>query len=69
EFGLDDYWAVEIKASRTPTLKKGFHMACDDLKAQRKFVVYTGDDSFPSTNHTTILSLAHFIEELRKKTG
>ncbi len=69
EFGLDDYWAVEIKASRTPTLKKGFHMACDDLKVQRKFVVYTGDDTFPSTNHTTILSLAHFIEELRKKTG
>ena len=22
EFGLDEYWAVEIKASRTPTLKK-----------------------------------------------
>lgn len=69
EFGLDDYWAIEIKASRIPTLKKGFHMACDDLKVKRKFVIYTGDDTFPSANDTTILSLAHFIEELRKKTG
>ena len=69
EFGLDEYWAVEIKASRTPTLKKGFHMACEDLNVNRKFVVYTGDDVFPSSHDTTILSLAHFIEELRKKTG
>lgn len=44
-------------------------MACDDLKVKRKFVIYTGDDTFPSANDTTILSLAHFIEELRKKTG
>ena len=69
EFGLDEYWAVEIKASRTPTLRKGFHMACEDLKVKQKFVVYSGEDAFPSNHHTTILSLAHFIVELRKKTG
>ena len=67
-FGLDDYWAVEIKASRTPILKKGFHMACDDLKVKEKFVVYTGEDKFPS-HGTTILSLSHFIEDLRKRIG
>lgn len=39
EFGLGDIWAVEIKASRMPTLKKGFHMACEDLKVKEKFVV------------------------------
>ena len=65
EFGLDDYWAVEIKANRTPSLKKGFHIACEDLKVKQKFVVYTGEDKFPTNHDTTILSLAHFIEELR----
>ena len=65
EFGLDDYWAVEIKANRTPSLKKGFHVACEDLKVKQKFVVYTGEDKFPTNHDTTILSLAHFIEELR----
>ena len=69
EFGLDEHWAIEIKASRTPALKKGFHMACEDLKVQRKFVVYTGDDTFLGPHDTTILSLAHFIETLRKQTG
>ncbi len=69
EFGLNDYWAVEIKASHTPSLKKGFHMACDDLKVKEKFVVYTGEDKFPTSNDTTILSLSFFIEELKVRTG
>lgn len=64
EFGLGQYWAVEIKASRTPTLKKGFHIACEDLKVMRKFVVYTGEEAFPSSHETTVLPLANFIEEL-----
>jgi predicted AAA+ superfamily ATPase len=65
ELNLDDYWAIEIKSSRTPTVKKGFHMACEDLKVQRKFVVYTGEDTFLLGNETTVLSLSHFIEVLR----
>ncbi len=69
EFGLDDCWAVEIKASRTPALEKGFHMACNDLNVKEKFVVYTGDDKFPASHDSTILSLPHFIGELRKRIG
>lgn len=69
EFGLDDYWAVEIKASRMPILKKGFHMACEDLNVKEKFVIYTGEDKFPTSNNTTILSLSHFIEDSRKRMG
>ena len=67
-FGLDDYWAVEIKASLTPTLKKGFHMMCDDLRVKETLLCTTGEDKFPS-HGTTILSLVHFIEDLRKRIG
>ena len=69
EFGSNEYWAVEIKLSRTPRPTKGFHIACEDLKAKRKFVVYGGDDRFPGDNNITILSLSYFIEELRKRIG
>ena len=69
EFGLDEYWAVEIKASRTPMLKKGFHMACEDLKVRQKFAIYTGEEAFPGSHDTTILPLADFIEEIRKRGG
>ena len=65
EFGLDEYWAVEIKASRSPNPKKGFHIACEDLQVKQKFVVYTGEDKFLTSHDTIILSVAHFIEELR----
>ena len=69
EFGSNEYWAVEIQLSRTPRTTKGFHIACEDLKARRKFVVYGGDDKFPGDNNITILSLAHFIAELEKRIG
>ena len=64
EFGLGDYWAIEIKASRTPEIKKGFHLACEDLEVKKKFVVYPGDDSFPLGNGTTVLPLSDLIESL-----
>ena len=65
-FGIDEHWAIEIKASHTPTLEKGFHMACEDIKAKQKFVIYTGEDKFPARHNTEILSLAHFIERLKE---
>jgi len=69
EFGLNDYWAIGIKAIRIPSLKKGFHMACEDLKVKEKFVVYTGEDKFRSSNAVTILSLSHFLKIMRKRVG
>ena len=67
EWGPHDYWAIEMKASRTPILQKGFHMACEDLNVQSKFVVYTGEDTFPTSHETTVLSLPHFIEVVRER--
>ncbi|MCY4153686.1 MAG: ATP-binding protein [Aestuariivita sp.] len=65
EFGLNNFWAVEIKANQTPKVQKGFHVACEDLKVRNKFIVYTGNEKFFSDNKTTILSLSHFIDVLR----
>jgi len=66
ELGLDNYWAVEIKSSKTPTLKKGFYIACEDLKVTRRFVVYTGEDTFSLGNETTAISLPLFLEAIKK---
>lgn len=67
EFGLGEYWAIEIKAGRIPNVKKGFHIACEDLNVKRKFVIYTGEEAFPLGKDTTALSLPQLIEELKKK--
>jgi predicted AAA+ superfamily ATPase len=41
-----ELWAIEIKRSSTPSVERGFHIACDDLKATKRFVVYPGNESF-----------------------
>lgn len=38
--------AIEIKSSGAPTVAKGFHMACADLKPAARFLVYPGDERF-----------------------
>lgn len=68
EFNLNEYWAVEIKSSKVPKVKKGFHIACEDLDVSRKFIIYTGEDSFSIGHDTAVMSLPSFLEELRKAT-
>jgi uncharacterized protein len=40
-------WAIEIKRSSAPQADSGFQIACDDLKAKKRFVVYPGTERFP----------------------
>lgn len=58
-------WAVEIKRSSAPKVEKGFHFACDDLKPQRRFVVYSGTDRFSLGGRTEALGLASLAGELQ----
>lgn len=40
-------WAIEVKRSLAPKVEKGFHFACEDLKPDRRFVVYSGSEHYP----------------------
>lgn len=50
-------WAVEIKRSLSPSLSRGFHSACADLTPERRFVVYSGETSFPVNAQTEAVPL------------
>lgn len=63
--GYDVTWAIEIKASYTPTVSKGFHIACDDLGASRKLVIYPGEESFSLGNDVMAVSLETCMRELQ----
>lgn len=39
KFADSEVWAIEIKRSLTPKVEKGFHLACQDLKPSRRFLV------------------------------
>ena len=57
EVAHQQLWAIEIKRSSNPTLSKGFHIACEDIKAEKRFVVYAGNDRFSIGNQTEAISL------------
>ena len=61
-------WAVEIKRSSAPKINPGFHRACKEIRATRKFVVYSGKERFPMAENTEAISIAEFIDLLSKHT-
>jgi predicted AAA+ superfamily ATPase len=64
EFSGKEKWAIEIKRSSAPALSKGFHIACDDIKADRRYVVYSGKDKFPVGDRVTAIPLPILMQEL-----
>ena len=50
-------WAIEIRRSSAPTVERGFQMACADLKAKQRFVVYAGEERFPLDGKTEAIGL------------
>jgi uncharacterized protein len=50
-------WAIEIKRSLSPKVEKGFHVACEDLKPERKFVVYSGNENYSLSHQVEAISL------------
>ncbi|AYD46396.1 ATP-binding protein [Arachidicoccus soli] len=67
EFAGNEKWAIEIKRSSAPVLSKGFHSACADIKADKRFVVYSGADRFSLGDSVTAISLAGMMQEILNK--
>jgi predicted AAA+ superfamily ATPase len=64
EFASGSKWAIEIKRSSTPYVSKGFYVGCEDIKADKRFVVYSGKDKFPMNEGVTAIPLPDLMQEL-----
>ena len=62
--GPNQIWAIEIKRSLSPSVSKGFYYACDDINATHKFIIYPGEDSYPTINNVEVVGLIEFLLEL-----
>jgi predicted AAA+ superfamily ATPase len=69
EFAPGRCWAIEIKLSSAPTLDKGFHIAADDLKAERRILVHKGDASFPMRGGVEAMPLLAAMDEVTAAVG
>lgn len=58
-------WAIEIKRTSSPKVKQGFHIACEDIKPTKKFVVYNGEESFPLPNDVVAIGLGELMGRLK----
>ena len=65
ERGGKPWMAVEIKRSTTPSLSKGFALACDDLGITQRFVVYPGTARFPMSHGTQAIGLVELMQVLQ----
>ncbi len=58
-------WAIEIKRTTTPKVSRGFHLSVDDIKADRKILVYAGEREVPAGDGLRAMPLATAVEQLR----
>ena len=59
-------WAIEVKLASTPSIRKGFMLAVEDVGANERFVVHSGDDAFPLNADTLAIPLPTLMERLRE---
>ena len=64
EWSTKERWAIEIKRSSAPSLSKGFHIACQDIKPSKKLVVYSGQDTFSMGEGITAISLYDLMQTI-----
>ncbi|HEX6157958.1 MAG TPA: ATP-binding protein [Burkholderiales bacterium] len=57
-------WAIEVKRGLAPKLQRGFHLACEDVKPERRVVVYGGAERFPLAEDVETRSLVDLCEQL-----
>jgi len=57
-------WAIEIKHGVNAKPRKGFYQACEDLKPNKKLMVYPGNDRYPIGDNVEVVGLRTLINQL-----
>ena len=68
DLGAGKLWAIEVERSSAPSVSRGFHAACDDLRPTRKYVVHAGDESFPLRHGVEAITLPDIVQHLSAAT-
>ncbi len=62
-----ELWAIEVKRTLSPRLRRGFRSAFEDLRPARGFFVYPGRERFPLGERVEATGLAELCEELTRR--
>ena len=50
-------WVLEFKKSSAPAVERGFHIAADDIAAERRILVYPGSEAWPASGGVEVMPL------------
>ena len=64
ELPNNEIWAIEIKHGLSPTLSKGFYQACEDIKPDKAFVVYSGSEAYPLKDSVWAIGLTEICQRV-----
>ena len=64
ELPRNQLWAIEIKRSLAPTVDKGLRTAIEDVQPNRAFIVYGGDERYPTAGDIEVIGLPELADEL-----
>jgi predicted AAA+ superfamily ATPase len=59
--------AIEIKRATAPLISKGFHIACGDVGATARWLVYPGKDAYPGPQGVEVLPVTKAMRRLRNQ--
>lgn len=57
-------WAIEVKRSLSPKLERGMRSALEDIKPERSYIVYPGEDRYRVGTDTWVTDLASLCAEI-----
>lgn len=57
-------WAIEIKRGGAPRVEKGFHLALEDIRPDKAFIVYSGQERYPKGKGIEAIGVRAMAEEL-----
>jgi uncharacterized protein len=57
-------WAIEIKRTAAPKIERGMRSAMEDLRPERSFVVYAGEERFRLDENVEAIGLAELLGDL-----
>jgi predicted AAA+ superfamily ATPase len=57
-------WAIEIKRGLAARPEKGFHFACEEVRPDRRFIVYPGEGSYPASAEVEVIGVREIAEML-----
>jgi predicted AAA+ superfamily ATPase len=67
DFSSNEKWAIDIKRSSAPSVSKGFYLACEDVRADKAFVIYVGKDEFPVNKNGTRAIPLHQLMKMNQE--